>query len=120
MLPACFLHHLSDFVPSEQHLAVPKKSRAGLPACQTVFPGNDCFSIRVSDFHLEEGNIRVFDPEKTVCDLFRLRTKTGEVVKNAVFQKGRDNRNAPPIPRINCQTIYHQISLNLCPAHLFA
>jgi DUF1016 N-terminal domain len=33
---ACFLHPLSDFVPSEQHLAVSKKPSAGLPAHNPV------------------------------------------------------------------------------------
>lgn len=84
---ACFLHQLSDFVPSEQHLAVPKKSRYVLPDYPPVklyYWETTAFQLGISDFNLDEGSIRVYNPEKTVCDMFRLRTKTGEVVKEVV------------------------------------
>ncbi len=84
---ACYLHQLSNFVPSEQHLAVPKKSRYVLPDYPPVklyFWEANAFQFGISDFHLDEGNIRVYDPEKTVCDMFRLRSKTGELVKEVV------------------------------------
>ena len=42
-----------------------------------------------------EGKIRIYDPEKTVCDLLRLRGKAGldivkEVVKNYINRPERD------------------------------
>lgn len=87
---ACFLHQLSDFVPSEQHLAIPKKSRYVLPAYPPVklyYWETTAFQLGIADFPLDEGSIRVYDPEKTVCDMLRLREKVGldvvkEVVKN--------------------------------------
>ena len=95
---ACFLHQLSDFVPSEQHLAVPKKSRYVLPAYPPVklyYWETAAFQLGVGDFHLEAGTIRVYDPEKTVCDLLRLREKAGldivkEALKNYLRRPGRD------------------------------
>lgn len=84
---ACFLHELSDFVPSEQHLAVPKKSRyvlPGYPPVKLYYWEEMPYQLGIMDYPLEGGSIRVYDPEKTVCDLFRLRAKTGEVAKEAL------------------------------------
>jgi len=95
---ACFLHQLSDFVPSEQHLAVPKKSRYVLPEYPPVklyFWETTSFQLGISEYLLDEGKIRVYDPEKTVCDMLRLRGKAGldivkEVVKNYINRPERD------------------------------
>lgn len=84
---ACFLHELSDFVPSEQHLAVPKKSRYVLPEYPPVklyyweaMPHQQ----GIMDYPVDGGSIRVYDPEKTVCDLFRLHSKTGDLAVEAL------------------------------------
>lgn len=96
---ACFLHQLSDFVPSEQHLAVPKKSRYVLPEYPPVklyYWETVPFQLGIADFPLPDAStIRVYDPEKTVCDVLRLREKAGldivkEVVKNYLQRPTRD------------------------------
>jgi predicted transcriptional regulator of viral defense system len=95
---ACFLHQLSDFVPSEQHLAIPKKSRYVVPAYPPIklyYWETTAFQLGIGDFSLVEGRIRVYDPEKTVCDMLRLREKVGldvvkEVVKNYLQRPSRD------------------------------
>lgn len=95
---ACFLHQLSDFVPSEQHLAIPKKSRYVLPSYPPVklyYWETTTFQLGIGDFPLDESSIRVYDPEKTVCDMLRLREKVGldvvkEVVKNYLQGPARD------------------------------
>jgi len=84
---ACFLHELSDFVPSEQHLAVPKKSRYVLPDYPPVklyYWEETPYQLGIADYPLDGGSIRVYDPEKTVCDLFRLHTKTGDLAVEAL------------------------------------
>jgi predicted transcriptional regulator of viral defense system len=95
---ASFLHGLSDFVPSEQHLAVPKKSRYVLPDYPPVklyFWEETAFQTGVTFFDLGGSSIKIYDPEKTVCDMCRLRGKTGldvfkEVVKNYLQRSDRD------------------------------
>ena len=95
---ACFLHQLSDFVPSEQHLAIPKKSRYVLPDYPPVklyYWETTAFQLGIGDFPLGESSIRVYDPEKTVCDMLRLREKAGldvvkEVVKSYLQGPARD------------------------------
>lgn len=95
---ACYLHQLSDFVPSEQHLAVPKKSKyvlPGYPPIKLYYWEANAFELGISQFQLGESQIRVYDAEKTVCDMLRLRTKTGldmvkEVVKNYLRRPDRD------------------------------
>lgn len=95
---ACFLHGLSDFVPSEQHLAAPKKSRYVLPDYPPVklyFWGEKAFHLGVMTFDFGVCSIKVYDPEKTVCDICRLRGKIGldllkEVLKNYLQRADRN------------------------------
>jgi predicted transcriptional regulator of viral defense system len=95
---ACHLHNLSDFVPSEQHLAVPKKSRYVLPDYPPVklyYWEKNAYETGVILFQLPDGEIRTYDPEKTVCDMFRLRNKVGldmakEVTKNYLQRADRN------------------------------
>ena len=82
MYSASFIHQLSNFVPSGQHLAVPKKSRYVVPDFTPVklyFWEETPYKLGVIEHPLEGGTIRVYDPEKTVCDFFRLSSKTGEL-----------------------------------------
>lgn len=98
MFSACHLHDLSDFVPSEQHLAVPKKSRYVLPDYPPVklyYWEKNAFETGLSLLQLPQGEIRIYDREKTVCDMFRLRNKVGldivkEVLKNFLQRSDRD------------------------------
>lgn len=95
---ACYLHELSDFVPSEQHIAVPKKSRFVLPDYPPVklyYWEATAFETGITSLLLDEMPIRVYDPEKTVCDMFRLRSKTGmDMVKEVLTNYlNRPDRN---------------------------
>ncbi len=94
---ACFLHELSDFVPSEQHIAIPKKSRYVLPdypPAKLYYWEEAPHQLGVTDYPVNGGHIRVYDPEKTVCDMFRLHTKTGDLavesLKNYLLRPGRN------------------------------
>jgi predicted transcriptional regulator of viral defense system len=94
---ACFIHQLSDFVPSEQHFAIPKKKRFALPKYPPVklyYWETSNFQLGITTVDINEGIIRVYDIEKTVCDMLRLRLKTGEIateiIKNYLL---RPNRN---------------------------
>lgn len=95
---ACSLHELSDFVPSEQHIAVPKKSRFVLPDYPPVklyYWDEKAFEMGITTITLDEMPIRVYDPEKTVCDMFRLRSRTGmDLVKEVLTNYlNRPDRN---------------------------
>jgi predicted transcriptional regulator of viral defense system len=114
---ACFLHQLSDFVPSEQHLAIPKKSRYVLPVYPPVklyYWDTTAFQLGIGDFPLDEGSIRVYDPEKTVCDMLRLREKAGldvlkEVIKNYLQGSARDLAKLHDYARqLQIEKILHQ------------
>lgn len=95
---ACFMHELSDFVPSEQHLAVPKKSRYVLPdypPVQLYYWSETAFQLGVMELEINGSIIKVYDPEKTICDICRLRAKTGadvlkEVLKAYLMRPNRD------------------------------
>lgn len=86
---ACMLHELSSFVPSEMHIAIPKKSRYVLPAYPPVvlyYWEKVPQSIGVSTVNLAAGEILVYDAEKTVCDMFRFRKKVGTDLAGEVLR----------------------------------
>ena len=98
LFSAAFLHGLSDFVPSEQHLAVPKKSRYVLPDYPPVklyFWEETAFQLGATTFDLDRSSIKIYDPEKTVCDVCRLRGKIGLDMLKEVLQNylRRPDRN---------------------------
>lgn len=98
LFSACFLHGLSDFVPSEQHLAIPKKARYVLPDYPPVklyYWEEKAFTLGLTTFDLGNSAVRIYDPEKTVCDICRMRGKIGldilkEVLKNYLQRTDRN------------------------------
>lgn len=98
LFSACFLHGLSDFVPSEQHLAIPKKARYVLPDYPPVklyYWEEKAFTLGLTTLDLGNSAVRIYDPEKTVCDICRLRGKIGldilkEVLKNYLQRTDRN------------------------------
>jgi len=98
LFSAASLQGLSDFVASEQHVAVPKKSRYVLPDYPPIklyFWEKIAFQLGVATFDLDGSTIKVYDPEKTVCDICRLRGKIGldmlkEVLNNYLQRPDRD------------------------------
>jgi predicted transcriptional regulator of viral defense system len=88
LFSACFIHELTDFVPSEQHLAIPKKARFVLPAYPPIklyYWEKESYQTGVMEYALtDHQKVRVYDPEKTICDLLRMRNSMGDITKEAV------------------------------------
>ncbi|MDX2284843.1 MAG: type IV toxin-antitoxin system AbiEi family antitoxin domain-containing protein [Bacteroidia bacterium] len=95
---AAAIHGLSDVVPGTHHLAVPSKSKYVIPSyppVQLYFWGHSSYQLGTSSYPLEGGEILVYDPEKTICDMIRMRNKTGmdqvrAVLRAYLEQPGRD------------------------------
>ncbi|HTK83215.1 MAG TPA: type IV toxin-antitoxin system AbiEi family antitoxin domain-containing protein [Bacteroidota bacterium] len=78
---ALAFHELTTFVPTAISFAIP---RAGKPV-KLSYPPNDPhffsdnqYKAGIEYLKIKAGDIRVYGPEKTICDLFRYRNKLGE------------------------------------------
>lgn len=98
MYSAALLHELTTFTPSEYHVAIPHKSKVTLPDYPPVklyYWDGDLFSLGWKEEFINGIPVRVFDREKTVCDMIKFRSKAGEdlakeVLKEYLRGKGRN------------------------------
>lgn len=94
---AALIHELSTFIPTEHHLAIPKKNKVTLPdypPIQTYYWHAAQYSLGIEQIPKNGNLIEVYDVEKTVCDFLKFRNKVGidttkEVVKNYLNSNGR-------------------------------
>lgn len=98
LFSAALLHDLSTFVPSEYHLAIPRKDKVSLPDYPPIkiyYWDDDQYSLGLSIIKKENVGLRVYSLEKTVCDFIKFRNKIGldvtkEVLKNYLALRERN------------------------------
>lgn len=85
-------------MPTGHHLAIPDDRKVALPDYPPIklyFWNATPYSTGITRADLEGGSIKVYDLEKTVCDVIRHRNKIGfealkEILKNYLDRKGRN------------------------------
>lgn len=81
-------HELSTFISSAYHLAFPKNSSASLPdypPINTYFWEESIFSIGIEECEIEGSKVRIYNAERTVCDMLRFKHKvTWETAKECL------------------------------------
>jgi predicted transcriptional regulator of viral defense system len=98
LLSAAFHHGLTTSVPSEHHLAIPDERKVALPDYPPIklyYWNKIPYMLGASTCELEGISIKVYDLEKTVCDIVRHRNKIGfevlkEILKNYLDSKDRN------------------------------
>jgi predicted transcriptional regulator of viral defense system len=78
---ALALHELTTFVPTAISFAIPMADKPidlSYPPSEPYFFSANQYKAGIEHHETKAGNIRVYGPEKTVCDLFRYRNKLGE------------------------------------------
>lgn len=94
---ACTYYELTTFVSGFHHLAIPKKSRVTLPSyppIQLYYWSDAPYNLGIETVEILGGTIRMYNVEKTVCDMVKFRNKIGmdtvkEVLHNYVRRKDR-------------------------------
>lgn len=85
---ACQYYELSTFVAAAYHVAIPKKSKVVLPDYPPVkLYYWEAVSYQTGQTEIKSDGvaIQMYDLEKTVCDVIRLRNKVGlDLVKEVV------------------------------------
>ncbi len=99
-LTAASVHGLTDDLPGKVQIAVPRGKRPP----QISYPPTQVFRFDAPTFELglmqveaaPGENVRVYDPARTVVDLFRLRHRFGEATANIALRNHLRSRAADP------------------------
>jgi len=78
---ALAFHELTTFVPTAISFAIPssdKPVKLSYPPNVPYYFSAPQYKAGVEHHESDAGHIRIYGPEKTVCDLFRFRNKLGE------------------------------------------
>lgn len=74
-------YELTTFNPSEITVAVPHntpKFELDYPPIKVYYFSDSFYHIGINEIGLEHGTIKIYNKEKTICDMFRYRKKLGE------------------------------------------
>lgn len=77
---SALIHGLSTFIPSDYHIAIPKKSKLRLPDYPPIhlyYWDKDQYQLGIEYLSKDGIPITIYDAEKTVCDFIKFRHKTG-------------------------------------------
>jgi len=98
LLSALDYHELTTFNPSEVYVAIPhadKPPKMKYPPIKTFFFRERLYAPGVIRVRTGNSIVRVYNKEKTICDMFRYRYKLGEnlafeALKTYLRRKGAD------------------------------
>ena len=74
-------YELTTFVPSEIYVAIPmsaKPSRIEFPPVRFFYFPEKFYRSGIEMIKTSAGTVSIYNPEKTICDMFRYRDKLGE------------------------------------------
>jgi predicted transcriptional regulator of viral defense system len=95
LLSALDYYEMTDYNPSEVYYAIPhshKKKTINYPPTKIFYFRKRFYDPGIEVIKTKYGEIRIYNKEKTVCDMFRYRNKLGEelamqALKNYLGQK---------------------------------
>jgi predicted transcriptional regulator of viral defense system len=80
LLSALAFYELTTFNPTFISVAVPRgtwKPKIEYPPVEVYYFSGEQFEAGIEQVSIENFNIRIYSPEKTICDCFRYRNKLG-------------------------------------------
>jgi len=81
LLSALEYHQLSTVNPSKIYVALPnkdKRSKIEYPPVEVFYFRDRFYNWGIKEIVTNTGSFKIYNPEKTICDLFRYRNKLGE------------------------------------------
>jgi predicted transcriptional regulator of viral defense system len=88
LFTAAFFHGLTTFVPPEHHIAIPNKAKIRLPPYPFIhlyYWDTAPYNTGKVEILLNGAAIRLYSPEKTVCDIVKYRKHAGMDVLKEVL-----------------------------------
>lgn len=93
-ISAAAVHELTDEMPAVVQIAVPKRAHTptiDYPPVQVFRFDESHFTVGLTSFEAAPGeDVRVYDAERTVVDLMRLRHRFGEPIAHAALHRYLD------------------------------
>ena len=74
-------YELTTFNPSKVHLAIPNDSKPpklNFPPVEVYYFRERPYETGIDEINIQGHTVRIYNREKTVCDMFRYRNKLGE------------------------------------------
>jgi len=98
LMTALHYYELTTDISHDVHIAIlrtRKRPTIYYPPVQEHFFSKSMLDFEVKTIDTKYGKVKIFSPEKTICDMFRLRNKFGEAVaiealKSYVLLKEKD------------------------------
>lgn len=95
---ACFYYELTTSIPSQYHIAIPDEQRVVVPEYPPIkvyYWKKTSFELGVTSIVMDNGPVKIYDLEKTICDTIHHRNKIGldvlkEILKNYLSRKDRN------------------------------
>ena len=80
LLSAAYIHELTTFIPKDYQLAISNKSKIVLPTYPSIklyYWSRKRLETGIIEKEIEGVAMKIYDIEKTVCDIIRYRNKIG-------------------------------------------
>ncbi len=81
LISALEYHQLTTVNPSKIYVALPNKEKPGklkYPPTEVFYFRDQFYNRGIKEIQTESGNFKIYNAEKTICDMFRYRNKLGE------------------------------------------
>lgn len=81
LLSALAYYELTTFNPSKVHLAIPndaKPAKLNFPPVEVYYFRQNQYEVGIEEETIHGHSVKIYNKEKTVCDMFRYRNKLGE------------------------------------------
>jgi predicted transcriptional regulator of viral defense system len=101
---ALTLHELTDYNPDTHHIAIPRTSRypsiPDFPPIKVYRVHDNLFDLGIEEVQREGHTIRVYNKERTVCDVIKYRGKLDSNVVKEVLHSYMKRNNKRDITRL--------------------
>ncbi len=82
-------YELTTTIPREHHIALHRNTRVqlpGFPPIRLYFWSDKYYQLGIAEVPSGDKTIRVYNPERAVCDAFRFRNKVGQEMCSEVLR----------------------------------
>lgn len=98
LLSSLSIYGLTTSLPNSHNIALQRNTKVSVPDypnIQVYYWGDMSYSLGIIDMEIADHNIKIYNPEKSVCDAIRHRGKIGEditleVIKNYMHLPNKD------------------------------
>lgn len=113
LLSAAAHWKLTTFNPNQIDVAVPHstdKFKLNYPPIKVYYFINKYYDLGMDELKTKSGNVRIYNREKTICDLFRYQKKIGEDIVLESLKSYLSERKDKNIPKLMQYAEYNNVA----------